>query len=79
MEVLKWARSNGCDWDEYTCTNAVAAGRLDILQWARSEGCRWNRHTFRLIEMDERIEEWAQQNGLPQRLENGRWEDEYYF
>ena len=81
MQVLKWARCNGCDWDEYTCTNAVAAQRLDILQWARSQDCPWDHRTFRLIEEEAPpdIELWARKNGLPQRLENGGCEGQYFF
>ena len=26
LEVLKWARENGCPWDEETCTNAASEG-----------------------------------------------------
>jgi hypothetical protein len=37
--VLQWARTNGCPWDEGTCTNAALHGHLEVLQWARSNGC----------------------------------------
>ena len=27
LEVLKWARANGCDWDWRTCSNAAKGGK----------------------------------------------------
>ena len=43
IEVLKWARSNGCPWNEGVCSNAAYAGHLEILKWARENGCPWNK------------------------------------
>ena len=31
----KWARTNGCPWDEDTCAYAAEGGHLEVLQWAR--------------------------------------------
>src|SRR5580658_2034417 len=45
LEVLKWARSNGCEWNSYTCCGAALNGHLEVLKWARSEGCPWNSGT----------------------------------
>ena len=45
LEVLKWARENGCPWDEHTCTYAAEGGHLDVLQWALENGCPWTRHS----------------------------------
>jgi hypothetical protein len=39
LEVLKWARDNGCPWDEETCSSAAMAGELEVLKWARDNGC----------------------------------------
>ena len=35
LEVLKWARENGCPWDEDTCARAAGAAISNRLQWAR--------------------------------------------
>ena len=35
LDLLKWARKNGCDWDSYTCNYAAENGHLEILKWAR--------------------------------------------
>ena len=39
LEVLQWARGEGCDWDWRTCANAAEGGHLKVLQWARDNGC----------------------------------------
>ena len=36
LEVLQWARQNGCEWTSLTCTYAAENGHLEVLQWARS-------------------------------------------
>ena len=36
LEILQWARANGCDWDH----SVIAQARTDeIRQWARENGC----------------------------------------
>ena len=45
LEVLKWARANGCPWNEATCTLAASNGHLEVLQWARAHGCPWDKLT----------------------------------
>tara|TARA_B110000046_G_scaffold93492_1_gene101435 strand:- start:44 stop:256 length:213 start_codon:yes stop_codon:yes gene_type:complete len=39
LEVLKWARANGCPWDEDTCEAAAEGGQLEVLEWAVANGC----------------------------------------
>ena len=39
LETLKWARENGCPWNEDTCLFAAKGGHLEVLQWARENGC----------------------------------------
>jgi uncharacterized protein YabN with tetrapyrrole methylase and pyrophosphatase domain len=43
--VLKWARDNGCPWDESTCKWAAKGYALEVLRWARENGCPWNEST----------------------------------
>jgi len=45
LEVLKWARENGCPWYEKTCAYAAAGGHLEVLKWARANGCPWDERT----------------------------------
>ena len=39
LEVLKWARANGCPWDEGTCAEVARNGHLEVLKWARAQRC----------------------------------------
>jgi hypothetical protein len=39
LEVLKWARENGCEWNADVCANAALNGHLEVLKWARENGC----------------------------------------
>jgi hypothetical protein len=38
LEVLKWAKENGADWDVWTCRNATSRGHLEVLKWAKENG-----------------------------------------
>ena len=48
LETLKWARANGCPWDEGTCYNAMYWGHLELLRWARENGAPWEELTSRV-------------------------------
>ncbi|KAG5178057.1 hypothetical protein JKP88DRAFT_330616 [Tribonema minus] len=49
LEILKWARADGCRWNEQTCSGAAKRGHLAVLQWARdwahTSGCAWDAET----------------------------------
>jgi hypothetical protein len=38
VEILKWARANGCPWDWWLRTWAKEKGHDDILEWAKANG-----------------------------------------
>ena len=39
LEVLKWARAQGCPWDQLAVVREAAYnGHLEVLQWARAQG-----------------------------------------
>tara|TARA_B110000977_G_scaffold70351_1_gene95509 strand:- start:4852 stop:5004 length:153 start_codon:yes stop_codon:yes gene_type:complete len=38
LEVLKWARANGCRWDKYTYIYARNQGHLEVLECALANG-----------------------------------------
>ncbi len=46
--MLKWARANGCPWNQETCALAAKYGYLEVLKWARENGCPWDEHTRQL-------------------------------
>ena len=43
--MLKWARENGCPWNEETCEYAAKHSHLETLKWARENGCPWDEWT----------------------------------
>ena len=45
LDVLRWARANGCPWDRWACMRAARGGHLEVLQWARANGCPWDEWT----------------------------------
>jgi hypothetical protein len=45
LEVLKWARENGCPWGKQICADAAWGGSLEILKWLRENGCPWDEKT----------------------------------
>ena len=52
LTSLKFARENGCHWDENNlCIYAAAHGYFDILKYARDNGCM-NKLVYMLPEMD---------------------------
>ncbi len=65
LEVLKWARKNGCDWNSRTCVRAAKTGRLKILKWARKNGCGWNSDVCVSAAFYGHFEvlKWARENG----------------
>ena len=56
LEVLKWARVNGCRWDWWTCYYAAEGGHLDVLKWARESGCAWTGSTRRFAALKGYVE-----------------------
>jgi len=44
---VKWAREQGCPWNEYTCEAAANGGHLEGLRLAREQDCPWDEETRR--------------------------------
>ena len=67
LEVLQWARANGCPWDEYTCSYAARGGHLEVLKWARTNGCPWDDRICTNAAAGCHLEllQWAISNGCP--------------
>lgn len=40
LNILKWARKLGCDWNSDTCANAALHGHLKLLKWALNNGSK---------------------------------------
>jgi hypothetical protein len=45
LNLLKWARINGCSFSKHTCSCAVSYGHLEVLKWLKENGCPWNKST----------------------------------
>ena len=67
LEVLQWARENGCKWDERTCSAAAEGGHLLVLQWARQNVVPVEQVDVRGRGGGGHLEvlQWAHQNGCP--------------
>ena len=67
LDVLKWARENGCSWDEDTCSGAAFGGHLETLKWARATDCPLDVWTCAFAAKGGHLEmlKWARENGCP--------------
>ena len=67
VALLRWARDNGCPWDERTCAAVAAGGNLAVLKWARENGCPWDERTCATVAVGGNLEmlKWARANGCP--------------
>ncbi len=67
LNVLQWARSQGCPWDEWTCAYAAQGGHLEVLKWLRAQGCPWNKWTCTKAAHGGHLEvlQWAHSQGCP--------------
>ncbi len=66
LEILQWARSQGCAWNEQTY--AARGGHLELLlQWARSQGCPWDEQTCANAARGGHLEllQWLRGEGCP--------------
>jgi len=44
LDLLIWARQNGCYWNSLVCSYAALNGHLEVLKWAIQNGCEWNKY-----------------------------------
>ena len=65
LEVLQWARANGCPWNKWTCAFAARHGHLEVLQWLRANGCPWDGRTRAVARDHLEVLSWAIANGCP--------------
>ena len=75
LASLQWARANGCDWNEATCSAAAEGGHLEVLQWLRGPiaGCNWNADTCMMAAGGGHIAvlKWARANGCDWNVGEG--------
>ena len=65
LDVLRWARENGCAWNANTCAFAAEGGHLEVLRWARENGCEWDARTATYAARGGHLDvlRWARENG----------------
>ena len=67
LTALQWARAQGCQWDEDTCSSAAEGGHLQVLKWARAEQCPWSSKVCEDAAWmgHKHIIQWARRHGCP--------------
>lgn len=67
LDVLRWARENGCKWDKKTCSQAAHYNHIDVLKWAHDNGCPWDSTTTleAAFKGNLGILQWAHEKGCP--------------
>jgi hypothetical protein len=64
LEILKWARANGCPWNEKTRIYAAMNGHVETLIWAVENGClcHCGSNTLQCKYCYPKILQWAKKN-----------------
>lgn len=67
LDMLRWLRGQGCEWNELTCTAAAWEGHLEVLRYAREHGCPWDELTCSSAAGGGRTEvlRYAREQGCP--------------
>jgi hypothetical protein len=67
LELLKWARENGCPLHKWTCWHAAKGGHLEMLKWLRENECLWPWEMTHYAARNGHIEvmQWLHENGCP--------------
>ena len=64
LDIVQWAKENGCPLTESACQYAAGFGHFDTLKGLRDMGCPWDEGTTTYASTDE-IYNWATKNGCP--------------
>jgi len=67
LELLAWAKANGCPWVAAVCGLAAKHGQVEALQWAREHDCPWEAVTCAFAACRGHLDTlvWAQEHGCP--------------
>ena len=67
VELLAWAKANGCRWVKSMCNSIARGGHLAVLQWAREHGCPWDHGTCEHAAVGGHLEvlQWAREHHCP--------------
>ncbi|AVK76339.1 Ankyrin repeat protein [Pandoravirus kuranda] len=75
LDVLQWARANGCPWDEAAPALAAMRGHFDTIKWLHANGCPWDANTCAeaVLAGHSDILVWLRDNGCPRDMRTWRW------
>ncbi len=64
LNILKWLRNKGCDWNSSTCRYSAERGNLEILQWALANGCPYDNSVkhFATVNKQTEVITWLEAN-----------------
>ena len=67
IQMLKWAKEEGCPWNERTCATIALGGHLVVLKWARDHKCPWGVNTCGFAAKTGNLEmlKWARAHNAP--------------
>lgn len=73
LELVRWMRAYGFEWDSSACASAAEKGHLEVLKWLRNpdftsgENCPWDTWTCAYAARSGHLEvlKWARANGCP--------------
>jgi len=71
IELLAWAKENGCPWVARTCAVIARHGNLQVLRRARGHDCPWDSSTCAAAAEGGHLEVlvWAREHGCPWMLD----------
>lgn len=67
MDLLKWVRAQGCQWDEKMCKKAARGGHLCLLEWVCTQGCLWDKQLSWVEAVSGQVDvlDWVMTQGYP--------------
>ena len=67
LDVLRWAREQGCTWSATACAAAAEGGHEDVLRRLRQLGCPWGVGTCSAAARGGHLDMlmWAREQGCP--------------
>ncbi|KAL6059439.1 Ankyrin repeat domain containing protein [Balamuthia mandrillaris] len=71
LEMVQWAKENGCPWDATFMAEATKTDHLEIVKWARENGCPWDSRAMMNAAVwgDLKRCQWLKQHGCPWNAE----------
>ena len=80
LEMVKWMRENGCEWDCWTTGYAAGGGHIELLEWLREQNCPWHPNTCAFAaEIYPQLEtlKWLRAQNCPWGWRTCAWAAEY--